>query len=226
MTRTGTDDDMLQRLLAESVIPVPQHHPGREPLTAGQVARNRAALEEIANCSTPRPAAVHPLPSRAAKPRRPVSPRHRSHSKNGVLAVTVPPPSSHCIAHGHQQVISRRWPLHWRGTLLIHAAQYPDHAAEQLPHIARAVPDPAIAVRGAIVAIATIADSHQANGTCCAPWGDTGSDQFHWRLANVRPLPTPVPCDGAQRLWPPTQRVLDAVAKTFPLIRYATGSQR
>jgi len=36
-------------------------------------------------------------------------------------------------------------------------------------------------------------------GGMCSPWAVIG--QYHWQLANVRPLAEPVPCKGALKLW-------------------------
>jgi len=64
---------------------------------------------------------------------------------------------------------------------------------------------------GAVVALATIAGCHvrdpgegcgngrYAYGAICSPWAYP--EQFHWVLANVRPLSEPVPCRGALGLW-------------------------
>lgn len=44
----------------------------------------------------------------------------------------------------------------------------------------------------------------------CGPWAARG--QYHWRLANVRALPEPVPCKGALGLWTLPDDVEAAVA--------------
>jgi hypothetical protein len=63
----------------------------------------------------------------------------------------------------------------------------------------------------AIVAVAEVTGCHhaddciiRASGTMpasrgCSRWGQP--DQWHWELAGVRPLATPVPCRGALGLW-------------------------
>jgi hypothetical protein len=67
---------------------------------------------------------------------------------------------------------------------------------------------------GAVVAVAEVRGSHWplspirafsrdgrpcAPGAQCSPWAvDT---EVHWELGNVRMLPRPVPCRGAQRIW-------------------------
>jgi hypothetical protein len=79
---------------------------------------------------------------------------------------------------------------------------------------------------GAVVAVAELTDCHHADdcnhicpepedwdwrtdlpcteheGPCrnhCSPWAFP--DAWHWKLANVHPLPEPVPCKGALGLW-------------------------
>ena len=74
---------------------------------------------------------------------------------------------------------------------------------------------------GAIVAVATLAGCHQhvtgetcgdgsyAYGIICSPWARP--DQWHWQLADVRPLPSPVPCNGSYGLWPLPDETRDQV---------------
>lgn len=73
---------------------------------------------------------------------------------------------------------------------------------------------------GAIVAVAEVPTCH-FDGNCwlfpkfdedsgrCSPWAARG--QWHWQLANVRPLPDPVPCRGMLGLWRPPDDVEKAV---------------
>lgn len=72
------------------------------------------------------------------------------------------------------------------------------------------VPHPGLAL-GAVVAVAEIFGCHHADEcmlppylvvtgrTGCCPWAMRG--QWHIELANVRPLPEPVPCRGMPGLW-------------------------
>lgn len=65
---------------------------------------------------------------------------------------------------------------------------------------------------GAIVAVATVTGSHfrgwddecgdpagYSAGVICSPWAMP--DQWHWEIADVRPLAHPVPAKGALGLW-------------------------
>ena len=70
--------------------------------------------------------------------------------------------------------------------------------------------DNPLIVSSAVVAVAEVDTCHH-DGNChlfpafhegtgrCSAWAARG--QWHWHLANVRPLPEPVPCKGALGLW-------------------------
>lgn len=119
-----------------------------------------------------------------------------------VRALTIRQPWASLIAHADKRVESRTWSTGWRGTLLIHAAKSPD-----LDY-----PDAELwrggGVRAAIVAVARLADCHPGDGPCTV-WSETGA--FHWVLADVVPLPAPVPAAGRLGLWTPGADVLDAI---------------
>ncbi len=69
-------------------------------------------------------------------------------------------------------------------------------------------------VRGAILAVATLAGCHFDRDGCganCATWGEW--QVYHWLLADVVALPEPVPAKGALGFWRPTPAVLDAVQR-------------
>lgn len=67
---------------------------------------------------------------------------------------------------------------------------------------------------GAVVGVATITGCHlndpdelcgydgdwEALGGLCSRWAQP--DSYHWALSQARPLATPVPCRGHQKLWP------------------------
>jgi hypothetical protein len=80
--------------------------------------------------------------------------------------------------------------------------------------------------RGAIVAVATLAGAHPwsweelcgpthlytspSTPGLCSPWVRLGVP-WHWELADVRPLPIPIPCKGALGLWRVPENVAAAV---------------
>lgn len=76
--------------------------------------------------------------------------------------------------------------------------------------------------RGAVLAVATLADCHPVQpdsasptGVCCPPWGEflhNGKRAWHLVLADVRRLPKPVPAAGKQLVpWTAPEGVETAV---------------
>lgn len=139
-------------------------------------------------------------------------------------AVSVHQPWALGISHLGKTVENRGWATKYRGPVAIHATLKWDAAGEQSPLVqsswrdrflpadpppakARLVRDSLWITYGAVVAVADVVGCHLAGdfdhcsppGDLCSPWAvDSG---WHWELADVRPLRTPVPCRGAQRLW-------------------------
>jgi hypothetical protein len=138
-------------------------------------------------------------------------------------ALTVRLPWSWAITHGQKDVENRTWPApSWLDTFAIHAGALSgwDTDGEFSPTLRRAwekwaatlpagnvaaVPIRRAALHidhSAIVAVVRLADCHDATGakTCsCSPWSAPRS--WHWQLADVRPLRSPVPCKGMLGLW-------------------------
>lgn len=97
------------------------------------------------------------------------------------------------------------------------------HLGRKPRDVANWPPDLAL---GSVVAIATLAGCHHWDwdGLCgpghrdsspstpglCSPWVRVGVP-WHWELADVHPLPEPVPCKGALGLWQPPEDVERAV---------------
>ncbi|MDX3458778.1 hypothetical protein PV396_43840 [Streptomyces sp. ME02-8801-2C] len=100
-----------------------------------------------------------------------------------------------------------------RGTLLIHAGSEVDIPALALPAVRQTLADDHQLVRGAVVAVADLADIHADDGGC-TPWSQQGC--FHWELARVQRLTTPIPARGSQRLWKPTPELLREIADANP----------
>lgn len=96
----------------------------------------------------------------------------------------------------------------YRGPLLIHSALTEDRNALPAEMVA-GWPD----VRGHVLAVVELVGCHRAEGRCCGRWGF--ADCWHWELADVRPLPVPVPAKGQLGLWTPPAEVLAAVEAQF-----------
>lgn len=138
-----------------------------------------------------------------------------------MLALTLRQPWAHATLHGKNPE-NRRWRTHVRETIALHAGAEsgvdPFASADPLvAQILRRTVDPLTGeltlVYGAVLALADIVDVHVEDGRgCCRPWGEPGV--YHWKWANVRPLVTPVPVAGHQRLWTLPGDVAERVAST------------
>ena len=135
-----------------------------------------------------------------------------------IRALTIKQPWAGAITFGGKRVENRSWPTAYRGLLAIHAGVSVDwDAAEMAWPAAGLAPYVAGAPRkawtasfplGAVVAVAELTGCHTRYHICnptgipqtvCSDWAQWG--QCHWLLANVRPLPRPVPCKGMLGLW-------------------------
>jgi len=138
---------------------------------------------------------------------------------SGLRGLSIRQPWAFAIAKAGKTVENRSRGTAFRGLLAIHASQiYDEEAALPTPAALsllmdaaiaelRGTPDPAL-TRGAVVAVATLdechwyADCRSFEGTSerlCTEWAMTL--QWHWSLADVRPLAEPVPCRGQLGLW-------------------------
>ncbi|MEV2239470.1 hypothetical protein [Micromonospora sp. NPDC049891] len=153
-----------------------------------------------------------------------------------VRAITIRRPWAPCIAStapGAKRVENRGALTHHRGTLLIHEGTKVEADAYADPRVVSLLDpgqdDHTVAGAGAVIAVATLADAHHAAaGGCCEPWGEIwyhGPTRtvraVHLVLADVRPLPRPVPCWGALGLWTPSPDVLAEVEAQYTEIEVA-----
>ena len=135
-------------------------------------------------------------------------------------ALSVQQPFATAIASWGKAVENQPGPTSHRGSIAIHAASnwnrggesakacldaYDRHSgADEDRRLATRLRgrldrrDQALFPRKAIIALALLTDCHQCNGSC-SPWAAAG--QWHWRLADVQPLPHPVPVQGQIGLW-------------------------
>ncbi|MGX1840519.1 hypothetical protein [Streptomyces diastaticus] len=121
-------------------------------------------------------------------------------------ALTVRQPWAGAIAHQNKRVENRSWKLpakHHGTRLLIHAAAQPDRDAF--------VYGPNLDVYSAIVAVATVKESHwTSDGTCCGPWGFENT--HHWVLSDVTALSEPIQgVKGRLGIWTPDTSLVNAV---------------
>jgi hypothetical protein len=147
--------------------------------------------------------------------------------------LTLSQPWATLVAIGAKKIETRSWPTNYRGEVAIHAGlnEEPDQAIiarhpaflDKLrsagytinlssPFAAWDVP------RGVILAVCRIEECVRVEALETRPitayeyaFGDYRPGRWAWRLADVRPLPKPVKCRGAQRLWNLTPDTLAAV---------------
>lgn len=129
-------------------------------------------------------------------------------------ALTIRQPWADAIVYGTKRIENRRWALPARYTgvpVLLHSARANDRRA-----IRNGI-RPETDIRGAILAVITFPSCHYDGDDCtpnCSFWGH---DQvFHWQIADVTPLPEPVPAKGSLGFWTPTPAVIAAVQQQLP----------
>lgn len=129
-------------------------------------------------------------------------------------ALTIRQPWADSIVYGTKRIENRSWPLPaaYTGTpILLHSAKTGDRRAVLNGIL------PETDVRGAILAVITFPSCHYDGDDCgpnCSFWGH---DQvFHWQIADVTPLPMPVPAKGQLGFWTPNPAVIAAVTLLFP----------
>lgn len=140
-------------------------------------------------------------------------------SRETFPAISVHQPWAFSIAHLGKPVENRGWATSYRGPIAVHATLKWDQAGEDSPLVQAGwinyihtlprdnvprVPLDAGSLwieHGAVLAVAEVVGCHldPDSGDPCSPWAADG--QWHWDLADVRPLREPVPCKGRQRLW-------------------------
>lgn len=135
-------------------------------------------------------------------------------------ALTIRQPYADAIVHvdhprwGRKRIENRSWPIPpaFVGTrIMIHAGKAGDRRALD----AGILPGPD--ARGAVIGTARLASCHLDSANCrtswpkpaCGPWAEL--EVFHWVLDDVQALPVPVPVNGLQKLWTPSEDVQQAV---------------
>ena len=112
---------------------------------------------------------------------------------------------------------NRTWFTPYRGPLLIHAARSWQGSALDfvwqkfgLTGLSWDQHDYPLGIVGLVDVVDVCAAEIRPGRVCeCGGWAAFG--QYHWRIANPRPLVEPVPCKGSLGLWVPPADVMDAV---------------
>jgi len=139
-----------------------------------------------------------------------------------MLALTLTQPWASLVAIGAKSIETRSWTTSYRGPLAIHAAKgYPGWAREFAAELALDrdsydVDLSRLAVDalplGAVLAVCRLVDVRPITKTTWASllaegrgdeleFGDFTPGRYAWFLADVRPLPAPIPARGRLGLW-------------------------
>ena len=129
----------------------------------------------------------------------------------GPPVLTLQRPWGWAIVYAGKPVENRTWSTRYRGPLFIHQGKGRDRDARSFAPMAAAgaVVDTTYEdAAGVILGWAQLVDCHQqAPGCCETPWAMP--EQWHWVLADPRPLIAPVEAKGALGLWRPEPVLLD-----------------
>jgi hypothetical protein len=141
-----------------------------------------------------------------------------------VKALSIRNPWAAVIVHGQKRIENRSRRTTHRGLIALHssgrsrwdfAGQTSDLVRNEwrrLGWVGSPDRDSSYITHGAVLAVAEIVDVCGWQGRSCCDCGEwAASGQAHWRLANVRALPEPIPCKGALGLWPLPDEVEAAV---------------
>lgn len=138
-----------------------------------------------------------------------------------IRGLTVRRPWAACIASGRKTIENRTRPVKYRGLLAIHSSV---GAFEETALFSPAVLEalwlaPGAAFhKGAIVAVARLADCHLSTPGCESAWCDFDA-RWHWELAEIRALTEPVFCKGALGLWRPDAAVIGQIGAQLEVAR-------
>lgn len=141
-----------------------------------------------------------------------------------IPAITITQPYASLIAIGEKKYETRGWPAAYRGPLAIHASKGlgPIGGVRGLRHACLREPfksalaaggidldlvDVDVLPRGAVIAVATLADIVTVEALKGAlsvqerEFGDYSAGRYAWRLTDVIKLDQPFPARGALGLW-------------------------
>lgn len=129
-------------------------------------------------------------------------------------ALTVMEPWASAIIHAGKNIENRPWPIQHRGPLLIHAGRGYDQGAP--PALRERFPRVMHGPRGGgkFIGVVHVIDCHPTPQIAdddelfnaprcthrCAKWGDPQAN-WHWELADPRPLVEPLAARGQLSLW-------------------------
>jgi hypothetical protein len=142
--------------------------------------------------------------------------------------MTFRPPWGEAITLGDdrtgKRTENRMTATHYRGPVAVHSGRRPDWDAPPQAWAATRLRPPwelgitrkrwiETYATGTVISVAELTGCHPA-GTCdaaCSRWAINGPGTWHWHLADVRPIPVPVPWTGRLGLLPITGEAAEAV---------------
>jgi hypothetical protein len=120
-------------------------------------------------------------------------------------ALTILQPWAWAIAEGHKTIENRPWRTHHRGTLYVHAGRRLKPAELESCRAGLLAagfdcdpPELSTLVTGALVAVVDLVDCGRYLND---PWANPNPLMWHFKLANARALPEPVPMRGKLGIW-------------------------
>lgn len=117
-------------------------------------------------------------------------------------AITIKQPWAHLICAGIKDVENRTWKTNYRGRVLVHAASTDfdfskSMTSEYQRYYIKSVQKPYI--HGAIIGSVCIVDCIKSIDDGFQLWGYPYC--YHWKLANAKLFPEPIPCKGKLSFW-------------------------
>lgn len=123
-------------------------------------------------------------------------------------ALTLTQPWATLMALGAKRIETRSWSTRYRGPVAIHAAKWFPRYAREFAEVERTLGRlPGRLPLGAVVATARLVDVRPTQEVAPSTsalerlYGDYTPGRFGWILADVVPLPEPIPARGSLGLW-------------------------
>jgi len=135
-----------------------------------------------------------------------------------VKALTIKQPWVHAILTEGKDIENRTWATSHRGWIAIHASAKPQRDAEFPGGIQ--VPDLDGLDYPAICGVARIIDIVSKSSSQWFQKPDDDSNNYGWILADVTPLPSPIECNGAQKLWNVPPNIFRSIRRQLPKINF------
>jgi hypothetical protein len=140
-------------------------------------------------------------------------PRPYDATVNPTRAISIRDPWISAVLYAGKRVENRTWPTKYRGPIYLHSSKSIAPPASQFECEQKCavlgITLPPI-VRGALVATADLVDCVQSVAPGQEVWADASA--WHFVLANVCRLDTPIPMRGALGIWRVDPRPLDYAA--------------